>query len=165
MLAIPAKDRELEFYLQDPCYVYLLLGACAMTLGCRLPEPYTAMLKMVYTEGGLMPDALKQMRKALFGPNGYNNGIPYDFESKDRLETANSMVQQDEKPNKFGIFGMNVPSPGGLFNTGTGMGNSSTSTIIKKLRERQNNSNSSAEYSNRSILDSKGLLIYAISKS
>jgi hypothetical protein len=61
LLAMPTKERELEFHRQDPCYAYVLLGACAMTLGCRLPESYTAMLKKVYTEGGLMPDALKQM--------------------------------------------------------------------------------------------------------
>jgi len=142
LLAIPTKDRELEFHLQDPCYVYVLLGACAMTLGCQLPEPYLAMLKKVYTEGGLMPDALKQIKKALFGPDGYTNGIPYDFESKDLVETANSADHRDEKPSRFGFFGMNVPSPGGLFNTG--MGSSSTSVIIKELREGRNYPNTCA---------------------
>jgi hypothetical protein len=34
---------------------------------------------------------------------------------------------------------MNVPSPGGLFNTG--MGDSSTPAIIKDLREKRNKSN------------------------
>jgi hypothetical protein len=80
MLAIPTKDDELKNYLQDPCYTYVLLGACAMTLGCHLPESYLAMLRKVYTEGGLMPDALNQMKQALFGPNGYaNDGTPYDL--------------------------------------------------------------------------------------
>jgi hypothetical protein len=90
MLAMPTKNRELEFALQDPCYVYVLLGACAMTLGYPLPQGYIATLKKVYTEGGLMPDALKQMKKALAGPGGYRNGEAYDFESKDLIETANS---------------------------------------------------------------------------
>lgn len=48
------------------------------------------MLKKVYIEGGLMPDAQRQMRRALFGPGGYKNGKPYDFRSKTLLETANS---------------------------------------------------------------------------
>jgi len=57
LLAMPTKDREIEYHLQDPCYAYVLLGACAMTLGCRLPESYIAMLKILYTEGGLIPHA------------------------------------------------------------------------------------------------------------
>jgi hypothetical protein len=137
MLAIPTKERELEFALQDPCYVYVLLGACAMTLGCQLPECYIAMLKKVYAEGGLMPDALKQIKKALAGPNGYRNGEPYDFESKSLVETANSNDGKVE--NNFGFFGMNVPSPGGLFDTG--MGSSSTSAMIKDLRDKHNKHN------------------------
>jgi hypothetical protein len=139
MLAMPAKERELEFALQDPCYVYVLLGACAMTLGCQLPERYIAMLKKVYTKGGLMPDALKQMKKALADPNGYRNGEPYDFESKSLVETANSDDREDEKPSTFGFFSMNVPSPGGLFDTG--MGSSSASAIIKDLRNKPNKPN------------------------
>jgi hypothetical protein len=139
MLAMPTRNRELEFALQDPCYVYVLRGACAMTLGCQLPQGYIATLKKVYTEGGLMPDTLKQMKKALAGPGGYGNGEAYDFESKDLNEIANSKDPEDEKPNKFGFFGMNVPSPGGLFNTG--MGDSSTSPIIKDLREKRNKPN------------------------
>ncbi|KAF2448579.1 hypothetical protein P171DRAFT_461372 [Karstenula rhodostoma CBS 690.94] len=128
MLAPPSKWS----FLQDPCYAYVLLGACAMGLGCSLPAEYLIMLKMVYTEGGLMPGALKQMRKALFGPDGFTNGVPYDFESKSLIETANSMSDEDYKPNPFGYVGMNVIGPGGLFNTG--MGDSSTSAVIKELR-------------------------------
>lgn len=76
ILAMPTKEQELEFYFRDPCYIYVLLGACAMTLGCQLPESYIEMMKKVYREGGLMPDALKQMERALFGPDGYTNGVP-----------------------------------------------------------------------------------------
>jgi hypothetical protein len=105
MLAIPTKDDELRNCLQDPCYTYVLLGSCAMTLGCHLPESYLAMLKKVYTEGGLMPDALNQMKQALFGPNGYaNDGTPYDFESKTLIEIANSMDCKDEEPNRAGFL-------------------------------------------------------------
>jgi hypothetical protein len=127
------KPNEYDFH--DPCYAYVLLGACAMTLGCQLPDSYLTMLKKVYTEGGLMPDALKQMRKALFGPNGFQNGVPYDFESKDLLETANA--QEDPEPNGRGYLMMNVMGPGSIFNTG--MGDSTTSLIIKELRDHHNN--------------------------
>jgi hypothetical protein len=106
-----------------------------MPLGCILPESYLAMLKKGYTEGGLMPDALKQMHKALFGPDGFQNGVPYDFESKGLLETANS--KEAPKDSGRGFVMMNVMSPGGLFNTG--MGDSKTSAIIKELRDQHNN--------------------------
>ncbi|KAF2827685.1 hypothetical protein CC86DRAFT_393760 [Ophiobolus disseminans] len=144
LLAMPTKDRELEFGLQDPCYVYVLLVSCAMTLG-------------LYTEGGLMPDALKQMKKALFGPDGYVNGAPYDFESKGLLETANSAGREDKKPNQFGFIGMNVIGPGGLFNTG--MSDFSTSAIIKELRQKYNNPDSCAGCGVDSTPGGKNLLV------
>ncbi|KAJ4300936.1 hypothetical protein N0V90_003025 [Kalmusia sp. IMI 367209] len=131
--AMLAPPNPLDF-IRDPCYAYVLLGACFMTLGCELPDTYLNMLKKVYTEGGLMPDALKQMRKALFGPDGFINGVPYNFESKSLIETANSMDDEERQPNRFGFVGMNVMSPGGLFNTG--MGDSSTSVVIKELRAK-----------------------------
>ncbi|KAJ4346455.1 uncharacterized protein N0V89_010384 [Didymosphaeria variabile] len=126
-----APPNRLDF-LRDPCYEYVLLGACAMGLGCTLPSDYLNMLKKVYTEGGLMSGALMQMRKALFGPDGFTNGVPYDFESKDLIETANSMHDEDRQPGASGFVSLNVIGPGGFFNTG--MGDSSTSTIIKELR-------------------------------
>jgi hypothetical protein len=119
MLAMPSKKQELEHYFRDPCYIHVLLGACAMTLGCQIPNQYISMLKMVYTEGGLMPDALKQMKKALKGPHGYQNGEPYDFESKDLVETANAMDDTDKMSNGLGFIGMKVLSPGGLFDSRT----------------------------------------------
>ncbi|KAF2105443.1 hypothetical protein BDV96DRAFT_678206, partial [Lophiotrema nucula] len=128
LLAIP-DPKKYEWH--DPCYVYVLLGACTMTLGCQLPDSYISMLKKVYREGGLMPDAQKQMHKALFGPAGYQNGVPYDFRSKSLVETANSTTGQ---PNSSGFIGMNVIGPGGFFNTG--MGDSTTSEIIKELRSK-----------------------------
>jgi hypothetical protein len=127
MLAIPSKKQEMEHDFRDPCYVYVLLGACAMTLGCQIPDQYIAMLKKVYTEAGLMPDALKHMKKALKGPHGYKHGEPYDFESEDLIETANAMDDTNKESIGLRFIGMNILSPGGLFDTG--MGNSSTSAI------------------------------------
>ncbi|KAF1950442.1 hypothetical protein CC80DRAFT_578477 [Byssothecium circinans] len=132
--AMLAPPKEGEWVFNDPCYAYVLLGACAMSLGCHLPDSYISMLKKVYTEGGLMPDALKQMKKALFGPDGFTNGVPYDFESKDLVETANAMGSAP--PSGRGWVGMNVIGPGGIFNTG--MGDSSTSAVIKELRAKHN---------------------------
>lgn len=136
MLTVPdgSKDQQLEYFFRDPCYCYVLLGACAMTLGCHLPESFLDMLKIVYTEGGFMPPALKQLRKALFGPAGFKNGQPYDFESKGLVETANSM-SDDEEPNAGGVRGLNVlGGPGSLFGPrGT---NSIDSAILKELRNK-----------------------------
>jgi hypothetical protein len=129
LLTIPEKHEW-----HDPCYIYVLLGVCAMTLGCQLPESYISMLKKVYREGGLMPVALKQMKKALFGPDGFENGVPYDFEVKSFEQMA---METDRKPGSSGIISMNVIGPGGIFNTG--MGDSTTSKIIKELRDKHNN--------------------------
>lgn len=118
-------------FLSDPCYAYVLVAACAMCLGCTLPSGDLALLKKVYTEGGLMPGALKQMHKALYGPQGYTKGVPYDFESKGLIETANSMHDEPTSCSK-GFQGLNVIGPGGFFNTG--MGDSTTSQVIKELR-------------------------------
>jgi hypothetical protein len=76
------------------------------------------MLKKVYTEGGVMPDGQRQMKKALFGPGGYKNGEPYDFKSKTILEEANSKPAKEPEDNGRGFMLMNVPGPGGFFNTG-----------------------------------------------
>lgn len=159
MLSIPngSHDQQLEYLFRDPCYGYVLLGACAMTLGCTLPDSYIDMLKIVYTEGGLMPEALKQMHKALFGPDGYKNGAPYDFESKDLVETANAMVDDsDDKSNGLGYKMLNVMSPGGIFNTG--MGNSTDSIIMKELRSKLHNPDACAECSARHGQDGTELL-------
>ncbi|XP_014561768.1 hypothetical protein COCVIDRAFT_33375 [Bipolaris victoriae FI3] len=129
-------DQRLDYLTRDPCYAYVLLGACAMTLGCQLPDAYVSMLKKVYTEGGLMPDAQRQMKKALFGPGGYKNGRPYDFGSKTLLETANAREVEERDTGSQGFVMMNVLSPGGIWNTG--MTTSTTSLILKEPRAQRN---------------------------
>jgi hypothetical protein len=142
---------------RDPCYEYVLLGACAMTLGCQLPDRCLAMLKIVYTEFSVMPDALKQMRKALLGPDAYKNGEPYDFESKSLIETANSAPKErDDDSNGRGYVMMNVIPPGGFFSTG--VGNSAKSAVIKELRDRFHNPNVCASCSARRGKDGSELL-------
>ncbi len=128
-----SQDELAEYWFSDPCYMYVLLSACAMTLGCQLPASCIAMLKKIYTEGGLMPDAQRQMHKALFGPNGFKNGEPYDFESKSLIEAANTKVKEPD--NGLGYQVLNVANP--LFFK-TGMTNSSTSLVVKELRDQFN---------------------------
>lgn len=142
---------------RDPCYEYVLLGACAMTLGCQLPNRYLDMLKIVYTEFSVMPDALKQMRKALLGPGAYKNGEPYDFKSKSLIETANSAPKERaDDSNGQGYVMMNVIPPGGLFSTG--VGNSAKSAVMKELRDRFHNRNVCASCSARHGKDGSALL-------
>ena len=154
----PTPEQEFKDHRMDPCYAYVLLGACAMTLGCHLPEPYVAMLKKVYDQGGLMPDAQRQMKKALFGPDGYQNGVPYDFKSLSLEEQAdaNGKIPGGNKPNHFGFVGMNVLEPGHLFNTG--MTTCKTSAVIKELRSKYNNPDACGECAARQGQDGAALL-------
>lgn len=77
-------------YNFSPSYFCVLIAACAMTLGCRLPASFLSLLRKVHPEAELLPGGFLQMQKALFGPDPYQNGVPYDFASKNLLETANS---------------------------------------------------------------------------
>ncbi|KAF3005059.1 hypothetical protein E8E13_009459 [Curvularia kusanoi] len=141
MMAIPdgSMDQKMEFMFRDPCYEYVLLGACAMSLGCQLPRSFLDMLKLVYTEFSRMPDARKQMHKALFGPDGFKNGEPYDFESMSLVETANAKHVDDGGSSGRGFVGLNVMPPGGLLSTG--VGDSTESAILKELRNKFHNPN------------------------
>ncbi|KAI4619651.1 hypothetical protein J4E83_005506 [Alternaria metachromatica] len=130
-----STDEGLEYWFSDPCYMYILLSACAMTLGCHLPASCIALLKKIFTEGGLMPDAQRQMHKALFGPDGYKDGEPYDFASKNLLEEVNASFEERLSSGP-GYGGLNVVSPGGMFETG--MTTSTTSIVVKELRAQFN---------------------------
>ncbi|CAK4028703.1 Hypothetical predicted protein [Lecanosticta acicola] len=80
------KKMEEEQLLRNPFgagYKVVILGACLMSLGCILPDRFRATLKRIYPEVGLLRDGLRQMEKALDGPNAYQDGVPYDFGSLD----------------------------------------------------------------------------------
>ena len=62
-----------------PGYILVILGACAMSLGCALPTELREYMKMNFEKVGLMRDALVQVRKAL---KEYKDGEEYDFGSK-----------------------------------------------------------------------------------
>jgi hypothetical protein len=95
---------DIEF--QDPRYQLMLIGACAMTLGCRLPIGFRAYLKKMYKSAGLMRDAVKQMETVLKdGPDGFKDGEPYEFDSP---------VPREEDRLYPGSMLMNVQAPFGL---------------------------------------------------
>jgi len=121
-----ALDRLIYKYLMEasipqhtkplwrPGYVVVLLGACAMTLGCTLSATFLEYLRKTYADPqqvGLMRDALVQMRKALSGPNGYVNGEPYDFGTTglDATVSAGGAPKED----RIVPWQVNVPSPDG----------------------------------------------------
>lgn len=108
-------DPKAKANLKRPGYVVVLLGACAMSLGCSLPTDFFEHLRATYahsTRVGLMRDAASQMSKALFGPGGYTNGIPYDFGNKG----FDATVASGGPPlaDRYFESMLNVPSPSGV---------------------------------------------------
>lgn len=88
-----------------------------MTHGCHLAPSFINLLKRIYPANLRMPDKNMQMTKALFGPDGYTNGVAYDFGSKGLVETANSSGSPEEDDMDldrnliFGSAGPKVRSP------------------------------------------------------
>ncbi|KAK5709546.1 hypothetical protein LTR17_019700 [Elasticomyces elasticus] len=84
-LAVATSNKPRTKEYERPAYTCVLLGAAAMSLGCKLPADFLQYLRNSYTHHesvGLMRDALKQMKEAL-GPHGYkNDGTPWDFFGK-----------------------------------------------------------------------------------
>ena len=98
-------------------YRFVLLGACAMSLGCKLSGTFLQELRAKFREVGLAREALKQMDSALNGPNKYTNGVPYDFAgSTGHCEVDRNDVAEDDKlifsTPRSTINFINVPCPG-----------------------------------------------------
>ena len=85
-----------------------------MTLGCHLAPSFINLLKRTYPKNLHMPDSNMQMTKALFGPNGYTNGVAYDFGSKGLIETMDSGGPPEEDLMYPGGIMLNVQAPFGL---------------------------------------------------
>ncbi|KAI7523880.1 hypothetical protein KC331_g18413, partial [Hortaea werneckii] len=85
-----------------------------MTLGCHLAPSFINLLKRTYPKNLHMPDSNVQMTKALFGPNGYTNGVAYDFGSKGLIETMDSGGPPEEDLMYPGGIMLNVQAPFGL---------------------------------------------------
>ncbi|KAI6789545.1 hypothetical protein KC332_g11702 [Hortaea werneckii] len=89
--------------VMPPGYKLSIIGACAMTLGCHLEPSFINLLKRIYPKNLQMPDSNMQMTKALFGPNGYTNGVSYDFGGKSFKETMNSGGPPKDVQAQFGL--------------------------------------------------------------
>lgn len=107
-------DHPVEYAYPDPGYVFCLLGACAMTLGCHIDERYLVKIQAEFLDVGMMEEAEIQLWSAMHGPNGFVDGRPYDFESLNLRDTAHAKRYDERERTPGGWFGLNVPSPGGL---------------------------------------------------
>lgn len=111
------NDKTDKFTASYALYDFVLLAACAMTLGCNLPTDYRAELAAKYRKSGLMRDSVVQMQLALSdGHKRYKDGELYDFSSKTIEQAADST---DAKPdNGRGFVMLNVPAPFGFWPRG-----------------------------------------------
>lgn len=78
-----------EWGLSWAVYDLVLLGACAMSLGCKIPDVFKSLLIKHYLSSELQRDALLQMQVALDdSPKRYKEGEPYDFSPRGIEEMA-----------------------------------------------------------------------------
>jgi hypothetical protein len=77
-------------------YALVILGACAMTLGCRISTPNFHKLARLYNRVGLMDEAVEQMKNAL---DEYKKGEPYDFHSAGLVEAMMNAAENPEGEN------------------------------------------------------------------
>ena len=101
-------------------YELVLAGACAMSLGCKLPADFKSTLIKDYRSVGLMRDAIFQMQVALGeGSGAYQEGAPFDFRCNGLLKAANEGVSADSDRlypggGGGGIQMLNVSAPFGM---------------------------------------------------
>lgn len=95
-------------------YTFVLLGACAMTLGCSIPPRFKTQIQKHFLHVGMLECPERQMFKALNGPDGYQEGVPYVFKEPADV-TAAYKAEMAAKEASGGIVMMNVPAPFGLF--------------------------------------------------
>jgi hypothetical protein len=108
-------DDGMASYNQDyAVYEFVLLGACVMSLGCKIPDDFKELLIKKYRTTELQRDALHSIQLALGdGPDRYKD-VQYDFGSKGLVETANSKDPEEGKNSGRGFVGLNVPAPFGF---------------------------------------------------
>lgn len=115
------NDKSDELTSTFALYEFVLLGACAMTLGCNLPANYKAQLAAKYRKSGMMRDAVVQMQMALSdGHKGYKDGEPYEFTARSVVDppSAAELREKEERDKKRGFVMLNVPAPFGFFPSG-----------------------------------------------
>ncbi|KAF2014311.1 hypothetical protein BU24DRAFT_492971 [Aaosphaeria arxii CBS 175.79] len=89
---ILSDTQQEEFNVHE----YMILGACAMSYGFRLPNPSLVLMKELYTEGEFCSEVMQRFEKALFGPHDFQNGVPFDFESKELIETTTAVEENEQ---------------------------------------------------------------------
>lgn len=114
------KEKELidpPKHAWVPGYAFIILGACAMTLGCKIPPQYRAQVQKYFLHIGMMECAERQIFKALNGPEGYEEGVPYEFVEPEDVTAAHEaeMAERERNTGPGGFVMMNVPSPHGVF--------------------------------------------------
>ena len=112
------SDEEPEFN-RESGYIFMLLGACAMSLGCTIPMRFRTTMQKVFMCVGMPADGIKQLDKALNGPIAYKNGEAYHFDSLGLIDTMNSMKMENKEnmtpsPSPSPKF-INVHGPGTMF--------------------------------------------------
>jgi hypothetical protein len=74
-------ENNLEGYSRKG-YEYVLIGACAMTLGCIIPESVKEGMKERYASMDFIRDALNLIKPAPYRPRSDVAGQMYDFGSQ-----------------------------------------------------------------------------------
>jgi hypothetical protein len=92
-------------------YQFVLLGACAMSLGCKIPDDFKELLIEKYRTTNFGRDALHSMQLALGDGPGRYKDLPYDFESKGLVQMANAREAEDDTGPGLPWVGLNVPVP------------------------------------------------------
>lgn len=117
---IDEKSRTMDKWNHSiAVYDLILLGACAMSLGCKISSDFKDLLIAKYRTTDLQRDALGQMQVALGdGPYRYKDGIPYvfvglkelpgDSDRDDRLFPGSILINT---PAPFGMLRNNRPIP------------------------------------------------------
>ncbi|KAK5698623.1 hypothetical protein LTR97_006269 [Elasticomyces elasticus] len=96
-----------------PEYKLCILGACAMTLGCTLTTVFKAQLGALYHDTLKMAEARSQMKRALYGPDGFVDGVQYNLP----MGTLTKPTQQAYSggllnvQGQFGLFGSPANKP------------------------------------------------------
>lgn len=110
------EDNKMAAFNQSyAVYEFVLLGACAMSTGCKIPADFKELLIKKYRTTELQHDSLHAMQLALGdGPDRYKD-TPYDFGSKGIVEMANSRDPEEDKKSNLPFIGLNMPAPFGLF--------------------------------------------------
>lgn len=100
-------------------YNLVLIGVCAMTLGCKIPSDFKQLMIAKYRTTDFQRDALGQIQVALGdGPDRYKEGTPYNFpglkelpgdrDRDDRLFPGGWLINT---PAPFGLIRNNRPVP------------------------------------------------------